>query len=223
MERSSDVPGTAENGKNVRMKLKPDRVDGVYARATNVIPLAAVNPRHAIGEPADVILVPRYDRHDVAHRLNQTFDNSKDLCLRLFVLVVLLPIADRFDELIVQRLEAVVPNVNRGILAELPVEPCIEFVYRHGALRHDQIPPVDAHRPTLFNRGGKLLLRDFGWHAARRRNVVRGRHLLEVRAIQDQERRVFISGRHAAEPYVQNDSQVERGLVRSAPEISYFQ
>lgn len=92
------------------MKLEPDCVDRVYARAADVIPVALVDSADPFREPSNVVLISRDDWNQFAERFAQTLDDFQDPSLRLLVLLVLLPIADRLDELVVETLEAAVPS-----------------------------------------------------------------------------------------------------------------
>ena len=86
------------------MELKPDRVHGIDRRTTDEVAVAPVDPRDPIAEPPDIMRIARDRGNEFAQSLDLSLDDLDDLRLRLGVAVTLLPVTDRFDELVIQRL-----------------------------------------------------------------------------------------------------------------------
>src|SRR5271168_295177 len=149
---SSDVARTAEDGKNVLMKLEPDRVDGVEGRRADELRLPAVDRGDAVGQPADIGGVSGNFRDEVTQRFHQPFHRLDDPRLGSRVAVRFLPVAYGLDELIVDPFKTIVPRDHLGVGSQTAIVRGVAIVNERGPVGKQKEFAVRVHRPAALHR-----------------------------------------------------------------------
>src|SRR5260370_108487 len=105
---ASRIPRSAENREDVLMELEPYVVDRIDSRLADIVLVAPIDQRNAVGKTADVSFISRDRRDDFLEELHQSLHCLHQSRLDALIAFGGLPFAYLFDELFVDRFKAIV-------------------------------------------------------------------------------------------------------------------